>query len=102
MSSTCFSVTFPTLSLFGAPHAFAIRRRVSDPHEFLRCLLLHLFKFQLHRSRASEDGDHHLQRFSVLVHVVDNASESCEWPLADPHRFALLKFNFELRPILRL
>src|SRR5437868_558123 len=33
-------------------------------------LLLHLLELQLHRSRTSEDRNHHLQCFAVLIHVV--------------------------------
>src|SRR5437588_8435438 len=65
-------------------------------------LLLYLLELQLHRSRTSEDRNHHLQGFAVFVHVIDDAGESCERPFANPHRLALLKLDFELRPVLRL
>src|SRR5579872_847036 len=68
----------------------------------LRRLLLHLLELQLHRSRTSEDRDHHLQRLAVFVHVIHDTGESSERSFADTYRLALFKFNFELRPVLRL
>src|SRR3954468_21159971 len=65
-------------------------------------LLLYLFELQLHRSRTSENRDHHLQGFAVFIHIVHDPSESREGPFANPHRLALFKFDFELRPIFRL
>src|SRR4051812_589292 len=59
--------------------------------------LLYLPKFQFHRSRASEDRDHDLQRGAVFVDFVHRAVEVCERPLGDAYRLVLLELHLELR-----
>src|SRR5262249_24588911 len=59
--------------------------------------LLDLQKIELHGRRSSEDGDHHLQRVLVEVHLVDHAVEAGERPFVDPHLLALLEHVLRLR-----
>ena len=62
--------------------------------------LLNLIEFQLHRSGASENCDHHLQRFAVFIHFVNHASECRKRAFSNAHAFVFLELNFELGLVL--
>src|SRR5208282_1565529 len=64
-----------------APSSAAETRPAASLQKLLRDFL-HLPKFQFHRSRTAEDGDHHFQSLAIFVHVVDHARKGCERALA--------------------
>src|SRR6266436_5536881 len=43
----------------------------------------HLSKFQFHRSRTSEDGNHHFQSLAIFVYVVNHTGKRRERTFAD-------------------
>src|SRR5271166_2232266 len=75
-------------------------RRAQTADVSLRNNLLNLPKSKFHRSRASEDGDHHFQCLAVFVDFVHHAGEAGKWPFADAHRLVLLELDLELRLLL--
>src|SRR5579884_1638938 len=64
------------------------------------CYFLYLPELQFHWRRATEDGDHHLQRLAVFVYFVDLAGKVGEWAVGDAHRFVLRELYFEPRLVL--
>src|SRR5947209_608713 len=92
----------PTLSLgLSAQPTWDYLSRNSKPESALG-YFLHLPELQLHRSRAPENRDHHLQGLAVLVDLVHHAGEAGKRPFGDAHRFVLLELDLELGLVLRL
>src|SRR5215470_648798 len=55
--------------------------------------LLHLPEFQLDRSGAAENRDHHLERLAVFVDLVHHTGKAGERPFGNAYRFVPFKLD---------
>src|SRR5271157_2542318 len=91
--------TEPVAFFARMPFPIYLKCRDGACHVSTRSLrdFFHLPKFQFHRSRSPEDGDHHFQSLAIFVHVVDHAGKSSERAFADANHLALFEFDLEFR-----